>query len=148
MTDPRRLFLFAIIMLTLAASATAQTPAASAQPAAQITVSMTAAGMRFAALGPVTQTRLEVFGPSGEQLFSSGFLPGNVRDWSPRDAQGRPLADGSYTCVVTAREAGGQVITKEGALLVSGGQASLQLGGGGGVSQASAAEQPAGSQPD
>ena len=138
MSFASRIFIIVALVLALTASASAQaaTDAAAPQSVAQVTVSVTPSGLRFAALGPVTQTRLEVFGPSGEQLFSSGFLPGNVRDWAARDAQGQPLPDGTYTCVVTAREVGGQVSTKEGALLVAGGQAALQLGGGGGVSQA------------
>ena len=122
------LFFIAALCPTALGQTTTGTSGQRAVPA--ITVSLTDRGVRFAALGAVTQTRLEVFGPAGEQVYTSGFLSGNVRDWSARDIQGEHLPDGTYTCVITATEAGGQVSTREGSVLISGGQLALQLGGG------------------
>jgi hypothetical protein len=122
--------LFALFSLCFSIStAHAQTPAAvpSVPPAAPtVTVTATASGVRFAALGPIRQTRLEVYDESGARVFDSDFLAGNVRDWG---AQGRGLADGSYTCVLTARDLPGRLSIKQGTVVLSGGEVSLALGG-------------------
>ena len=121
MTRP---FLFALLsLLVLVDASSAQTPQQPAAPT--VTVSATSAGVRFVALGSVRQTRLEVYDSSGSPVFDSGFLPGNVRDWAARAAG---LADGAYTCVLTARDLAGRLSLKQGAVVLSGGQLSLALG--------------------
>ncbi len=110
---------------------------ASSPPAITVTISTSAKGVRVATIGGVSQMRLEVLGASGEPLYSSGFQPGNVRDWGLEDAHGQPLPDGAYLCVVTVRELSGRLSVKQGLMFVQGGQASLRLDEAG---QAGAAE--------
>ncbi|MCA1633429.1 MAG: hypothetical protein LC802_06845, partial [Acidobacteria bacterium] len=119
--------LFALLSLfACAAPGLAQETARPAQEAAPtVTVSATASGVRFAALGAVKQTRLEVYDSSGAPVFDSGFLPGNVRDFAPRAAG---ISDGSYACVLTSRELSGRLSIKQAAVLLRGGEVSLALG--------------------
>ncbi|HEX7176911.1 MAG TPA: hypothetical protein VF240_16745 [Pyrinomonadaceae bacterium] len=134
------------LILLASASALAQEPAAPARPrqSAAITITATATerGLRFAAVGPVRQTRLEVYDASGARVFDSDFLPGNVRDWAaPEQGDDR---DGAYTCVLTARDLMGRFSVKQAAVLVEGGRAALSLGeaepsGGVGASRGEAA---------
>ncbi len=100
-----RLLVNLSLLLCLCAGASAQTPVGPSPPPAPVTVaiSLTATGLRFTALGPVRQTRLEVFDASGAPVFDSGFLPGGVRIWSPQQAGQMTPADGTYQCVVTAQ---------------------------------------------
>lgn len=90
-----------------------------------VTVSTTASGVRFVAVGAVRQTRLEVYDSSGAAVFDSGFQPGNVRNWA---AQASSLPDGTYSCVLTARDLSGRLSFKQGAVVLAGGQPSLALG--------------------
>ena len=115
---------------TIVASAQDRPEATPATPATAVTVSVSANGVRFAALGSVKQMRLEVFGADGSPLYSSDFRPGNVRDWKLEDTHGLRLPDGTYLCVVTFRDVSGRLGMKQGAVLVQGGQAALQLAGG------------------
>jgi hypothetical protein len=93
-----------------------------------VTISISARGVRFAALGGFKQMRLEVFDASGSTLYNSEFQAGNVRDWSLEDKQGQRLPDGTYLCVITVRDLSGRLVTKQGNVLVQSGQASLQMG--------------------
>lgn len=95
-----------------------------------VTISISAKGVRFAALGGFKQMRLEVFDAGGSTLYNSEFQGGNVRDWSLEDKQGQRLPDGTYLCVITVRDLSGRLVTKQGNVLVQSGQASLQMGGG------------------
>ncbi|HEX7312942.1 MAG TPA: hypothetical protein VF297_03430 [Pyrinomonadaceae bacterium] len=115
---------------TIVASAQDRPESAQTTPATAVTVSVSADGVRFAALGSVKQMRLEVFGPDGAPLYSSDFRPGGVRDWKLDDAHGLRLPDGAYLCVVTYRDVAGRLGVKQGAVLLQGGQAVLQLVGG------------------
>lgn len=132
MSTPRRLLICALLSLTASALTPAQTREAAPEraPAAAPTVTVSAVGarVRFTALGPVSRTRLEVFDAAGNQLFDSGFLPGNARVWSPAAGQGPAVADGSYQCVVTARDLSGRLSLRQGTVRVEGGEFSLQLG--------------------
>jgi hypothetical protein len=96
-------------------------------PAASVTISPSAEGVRFVALGGVKAIRLEVLGADGETVYNSGFARGNLRDWKLEDNQGHRLADGSYLCVVTVRDLAGQLGVRQGSVLIQGGKASLQL---------------------
>lgn len=97
-------------------------------PAPPVTISTTEAGVRFAALGQVGQSRVEVYDASGRPVLDTGFLAGNVRDWNLKDSHGAALADGSYTCVVTIRELSGRLSFKQGVLAVNSGRAAVALG--------------------
>jgi hypothetical protein len=96
-----------LIILLVAATASiasgqdaAQRQQATTAPA--VTVSQTAAGVRFVSPDQARRMRLEVYTAAGERLFDSGFRPGNILDWD-----GAGVADGSYLCVVTAEELSG-----------------------------------------
>ncbi|MGA9996323.1 MAG: hypothetical protein WBP93_12970 [Pyrinomonadaceae bacterium] len=97
------------------------------RPDPTVTISISAEGVRFAALGSIKQMRVEVFNASGDSLYSSEFQQGNVRDWSLQDKQGQALPDGTYQCVVTLRDLSGRLSIKQGSVVLQSGQASLQL---------------------
>lgn len=130
----------------LVAAARAQQPPPTAQAAAPVvTAAATAAGVRFAALGPVQQTRLEVYDATGAPVFDTGFRAGNVRDFSARGTRGEPLPDGVYQCVISARDAAGRLSVKQAAVLVADGRATLSLGeaeSAGGAAPGAPAEEP------
>lgn len=131
MNTMRTFTLSLLLSLACAAVVTAQTERAArrATPAdPTVTVSVSTKGVRFAAPGAVGQMRLEVFDAAGVSVYSSEFQPGTVRDWSPQDKAGQPLADGAYACVVTLRDLAGRLVVKQGSISVQGGRAALQLG--------------------
>ncbi|HEX6623458.1 MAG TPA: hypothetical protein VF064_07075, partial [Pyrinomonadaceae bacterium] len=142
-TRPFLLLLFSLFVFANKAFAQAPPAAKSAQAAAPVvTVSATPSGVRFAALGSVKQTRLEVYDSAGAPVLDTGFLAGNVRDWQP---QAGGLADGTYQCVLSARDLAGRLSLKQAAVLVAGGAASLSLGeaeASGGVSSVAQAGEP------
>ncbi len=132
-----RTAMLALLLLVSAVATFAQSERvgkSTASPDAIITVSVSAQGVRFTALGSIGQMRLEVFNPSGGTLYNSDFKAGSVQDWALQDQFGQPLPDGSYQCVVTFRDVSGRVGMKQGSVLVQGGQASLKLEEGGPVS--------------
>jgi hypothetical protein len=103
-----------MLLLLFSASLSAQTatPNSSSTPTPpnrQVIASVSDNSIRFTSLGELIQIRLEVIAPSGEVLFDSGFKRANLIDWSASDKQGRRVADGSYLCVVTVRDASGAV---------------------------------------
>ena len=89
---------FSLILLT---SSSAQTSQVMTQrvSALTITISVGPSNVRFTALGSVRQMRLEVFDARDSAVFDSGFLPGNVRDWSPQDGSRR-----SWRSIARTRE--------------------------------------------
>jgi hypothetical protein len=131
-----RTFMLVLLLLACAvvtAAQSEQAAKASAPPDQTITVSISATGVRFAALGQIKQMRLEVFNNNGDPLYNSEFQAGNVRDWALEDKLGQHLPDGSYLCVITIRDMSGRLDMKQGNVLLQGGQASLKLGEGGKV---------------
>jgi len=96
------------------------------QPAPTVTATATAERVRFNSPGSVTQMRLEVFDASGERLFDSGFLSGNILDWPVQNQRGDRLDDGSYLCVATARDLDRRQSRKAAALTVASGQGRLE----------------------
>jgi hypothetical protein len=125
-----RTFMLTLLLLSSAGVIFAQTeqPAKTAAvPDSTITVSISARGVRFAALGQFKQMRLEVFSAGGDAVYRSEFAAGNVRDWALEGRQGERLPDGSYLCVVTVRDVSGRMEMKQGTVLVQNGQASLKL---------------------
>lgn len=122
------LVLLAAALLCPAAFAQTEKVEGARPPAPPVTISTTGAGVRFAALGQVGQSRVEVYDASGRPVLDTGFLAGNVRDWDLKDSHGAALADGSYTCVVTVRELSGRLSFKQGVLAVNGGRAAVAMG--------------------
>lgn len=118
------LLMLAGVIVTFAQSEQTGKPSA---PDSTVTVSISAIGVRFAALGSIGQMRVEVFNANGDSLYNSEFQAGNVRDWSLDDKLGQRLADGTYTCVVTIRDLSGRLSIKQGAVLMQGGQGALKL---------------------
>src|SRR5438874_3546677 len=118
------------VFVTLGVTAQAQDARAretsgAAGPA--VTISVTERGVRFAALGSFGKMRLEVFNADGTSLYNSDFAASSVRDWALDDKEGQRLADGTYLCVITMRELSGRLITKQGSVVLQGGQPSLKL---------------------
>lgn len=130
---------FVLVLLLLASAVVTfaqseQATKASAPPEQTVTVSISAKGVRFVALGSIKQMRLEVYSASGDTLYNSELQAGNVRDWALEDKTGQRLTDGMYLCVVTVRDVSGRLDMKQGTVLVQGGQASLKMTEGGKVS--------------
>jgi hypothetical protein len=128
-----RTFMLALLMMAGVVKAFAQseqTGKPPVPPAPTFTVSISAKGIRFAALGGVGQMRLEVFNMSGDTLYNSEFQAGNVQEWALEDKLGQRLPDASYLCVITARDLSGRLSLKQSTVLVQGGQAALKLGDG------------------
>lgn len=75
------------------------------------TVNVTAEsdGIRAVAQGEVTEMRLEVIDASGEIIFETASLPAEVLEWNRLDAQGLPVRDGQYACVVTFKDSSGKI---------------------------------------
>jgi PKD repeat protein len=66
---------------------------------------------RFVAQGPgIRDIKVQVFSLAGQEVFDSGFVGGRELSWDLTNAQGKPLANGVYLYVITARGFDGQVI--------------------------------------
>ncbi|MDQ3014090.1 MAG: hypothetical protein M3X11_25715, partial [Acidobacteriota bacterium] len=77
------LLMLASVIVTFAQSE--QTVKSTASPDPTVTISISAKGIRFAALGSAGQMRLEVFDANGVPLYNSEFQAGSVRDWALED---------------------------------------------------------------
>src|SRR2546422_351010 len=119
------LALLALGMTTRAQDAPARESLRAAGPA--VTISVTERGVRFAALGSFGKMRLEVFNADGTSLYNSDFAAASVRDWTLDSKDGQLLADGTYLCVITIRDLSGRLTTKQGSVVLQGGQPSLKL---------------------
>ena len=118
------------VFVTLGVTAQAQDARAretsgAAGPA--VTISLTERGVRFAALGSFGKMRLEVFNADGTSLHNSDFAAGSVRDWVLDSKDGQLLPDGTYLCVITIRDLSGRLTTKQGSVVLQGGQPSLKM---------------------
>ena len=129
----QRLSYILLSTLLTCAVAFAQETAPAKRPAAGPAITMAAAGarVRFTAIGPIERMRLEVFDPSGQPVFDTGFKPGNVRDWRLVGTHGQLLPDSSYLCVVTIKDLSGKLSFKQGNVFVQSGQAALAMEGSG-----------------
>ena len=123
--------LFALLFsLSLVSTAIAQTRRPVAQTSSPIVTVTTSNGrVRYASLGEVNQTRLQVFSPSGLQVYDSDLRLGNLIDWHLLDQQGQRLTDGSYVFVITVKDFSGVTTQKYGTALLEGEQISLQQTG-------------------
>jgi hypothetical protein len=119
------LALLAFVVPAAAQDAVSRDSSRTAGPA--VTISVTEGGVRFAALGSFGKMRLEVFNADSVSLYNSDFRAANVQDWTLNDKDGAQLADGTYLCVVTLRDLSGRLSTKQGSVVVKGGQPSLQM---------------------
>src|SRR5882672_12268681 len=117
--NTRSQFIFtAVMLLIVPLSLRAQTAQPSStskgeSPNRQVIGSVSETKLRFTCLGDLIQLRLEVFGPGGEILFDSEFKPGNVVDWPATDVKGQQLSDGTYLCVVSVKDATGEILRKQ-----------------------------------
>jgi hypothetical protein len=102
-------------------STTVQTP--------MVTATAKGQQVRFASLGEVRQIRLEVFDASGQKVFDSSFISGNLYDWRLTDQQGQRLSDGSYLFIVTVRDLSEQLSQKYGNLSLQQQQVAVELVG-------------------
>src|SRR2546422_9466875 len=121
-----------LALLTLGVTARSQDAVSrdSSRAGPAVTISVTERGVRFAALGSFGKMRLEVFNADGRSLYNSDFAAASVRDWALDDKDGQRLADGTYLCVITIRDLSGRMITKQGSVVLKGGEASMQMANG------------------
>src|SRR2546429_4554251 len=120
------------LLVLLASGMTAQaqdavTRATTREAGPAVTISVTERGVRFAALGSFGKMRLEVFNADGTSLYNSDFAAASVRDWALDGKDGQQFPDGTYLCVITIRDLSGRMSTKQGSVVVQGGQPSLKL---------------------
>ncbi|HEV7374041.1 MAG TPA: hypothetical protein VGN95_04965 [Pyrinomonadaceae bacterium] len=100
-------------------------------PIPTVIVSATASSqrVRYASLGEVHQTRLQVFSTDGTQVFDSDFRLGNLIDWQLADQQGTRLMDGSYLFLVTVKDFSNNLTQKYGVATLEREQVSLAQSG-------------------
>lgn len=71
-------------------------------------------GIEFRALGTgIEALQVEVYNLTGQLAFRSGWTTGNRLIWHPQAVAGRPLANGVYLYVLTARGANGELVRSE-----------------------------------
>ncbi len=58
----------------------------------------------------VESIQVEVYDLAGRSIFDSGFLPGRELGWDLLTADGKPVANGVYLYVITARGYDGQLV--------------------------------------
>src|SRR2546425_954079 len=129
------LTVLALLSLSMTTQAQDMTPGAQNAPIREspratgpaVTISVTERGVRFVALGSFGKMRLEVFNADGASLYNSDFAAASVRDWVLDNKDGQRLPDGTYLCVITIRDLSGRMITKQGSVVLQGGQPSLKL---------------------
>lgn len=114
------------LALIIAASTAVSAQESSVVTSPSITAAPAPEQVRFISFDKITHVRLEVFSPTGERLFDSGFESGDLLDWGLGDQQGRRLADGSYLCVVTVKDLSGRLSQRHGLVSLRERQVSLQ----------------------
>src|SRR2546423_5308966 len=78
-----------LLSISLCSGVLAQTGRQNAQTSNPIVTATTSNGrVRYASLGEVNQTRLQVFSPDGNQVYDSDLRLGNLIDWQLLDQQG------------------------------------------------------------
>src|SRR5688500_14990207 len=96
LTIPRTVFTL-LLSISLFSGVLAQTRRANEQTLSPIVTATTSNGrVRYASLGEVNQTRLQVFSTDGRQVYDSDLRLGNLIDWALLDQHGQHLSDGSY----------------------------------------------------
>ena len=94
------LTLFLICLFALFMSAQAQTPS--------IEVMTDSHQARFAAQGDAHEMRVEVYAPSGEMVFDSGTVTGQIVEWRMQNQKGEPVSDGLYLATFSTKSSTGQ----------------------------------------
>ena len=122
-----RAFFILLFSLSLAINVFAQARRANGQASNPIVTATTSNGrVRYASLGEVNQTRLQVFAADGRQVYDSDLRLGNLIDWPLLDQQGQRLTDGSYAFLITVREFSGTLTQKYGTALLESDHVTLQ----------------------
>jgi hypothetical protein len=129
LTIPRTLITL-LLSISLFSGVLAQTRRANEQTLSPIVTATTSNGrVRYASLGEVNQSRLQVFSQAGTQVYDSEIRLGNLIDWRLVDQQGQHLADGSYLFLVTVKDFSGVLTQKYGTVLLESEHISLQQSG-------------------
>jgi hypothetical protein len=95
-------------------------------PVPIVTATATTERVRYASLGEVHQSRLQVFSAAGTQVYDSGLRLGNLVDWQLQNQQGQRLPDGAYLSLLTITNFSGRVTQKYGSVVLEEGQVYLQ----------------------
>lgn len=85
--------------------------------------------VRFMAPGEAQSWRVEVFSPSGEKLFDSDFVTGQVLDWRLSGQSDQPLESGLYAYTITIKNASGNVsrVHQQGNVIVDRAREDLEM---------------------
>ncbi|MGB8509001.1 MAG: tail fiber domain-containing protein [Pyrinomonadaceae bacterium] len=129
MLTPRRLFILISLTVIFAAQTLAQAGAPTQLVNAAPTVanvSVSPSEVRFAVEGQSQSMRVEVYSASGELVFDSGFQAGGELRWNLLSRSGGTVADGSYRCKISVKDAAGQVQRQDAAVQIENGQAPQQ----------------------
>jgi hypothetical protein len=127
MSGIARIPLSLLFSLLLFSPVFAQTRRPNAQTSNPIVTATTSNGkVRYASLGEVNQTRLQVFSKEGTQVYDSEYRLGNLIDWPLLDQQGQHLTDGSYLFLITVKDFSALLTQKYGTALLENDQVSLQ----------------------
>lgn len=125
-----RSFATLLIVLFSLSTALAQTQQSGSQPPTPVvTAAASTDRVRYASLGEVHQTRLQVFSGDGAQVFDSSFRLGNLITWRLTDQQGSRLTNGSCLFLVTVKDFSGGLTQKYGTTLIEQGRVYLEQTG-------------------
>ena len=108
-----------------AAQTTSTTQTRSEPQSPTVTATAAAERVRYASLGEVHETRLQVFAKDGTQVYDSSFKLGNLIEWQLSDQAGARLTDGRYLYLVTAKDFNGRLTQRYGQAVVEGNDVTL-----------------------
>src|SRR2546423_7905244 len=120
-----QLALCLLLSLCIVNLAQAQSESSSQNSTSIVTATATTERVRFAAPSSVAQMRIEVLTETGETLFDVK-VKGNVFDWHLQDGQAERVANGTYLCVVTAKEISGKIVERIGKVSITEQQATIE----------------------
>jgi hypothetical protein len=92
---------FSMILVFHSVFAQAQMP--------EVTVTVFHDLVRFAAPGEVQEMRVEVFSATGEKIFDSTLVAGQIQDWPLQNMQGKAVDSGLYAYTVTVKDQAGSL---------------------------------------
>jgi len=102
------------------------TPPTAHSPVPIVTATASQERVRYASLGEVQQTRLQVFSADGSQVYDSTFRLGNLIDWQLTDQQGQRLSAGTYLFLVTVKDFSDRLTQKYGTAVLESEQVYLE----------------------
>jgi hypothetical protein len=118
---------FLICVCSLSIATAQQRDSTTAQsPVPIVTATASNERVRYASLGEVHQSRLQIFSANGAQVYDSGLRLGNLIDWKLQNQQGQTLPDGSYLSLLTVTNFSGRLTQKYGTTVLEEGQVYLQ----------------------